>query len=1065
MQLIRLESPAIIAVQETHVKRVLLPRLEGYSSFSDTDSGCHRGVVLYFKDDLLKLEYHSSWEGSALWATCKGWPFAPDEIGMIGVVHLHPHCLRDETRLIKFLSKHSRKYTMILLGDLNLQPPPKADLSKLWFGNATSKLGRIVSAANLHLGLYNGPTMTHSYRRGSSTIDYVMGPAAWSSILLFSRVRADIPGSDHLPVMARWEIAQAGRVKPQSRPPRVSSSAILKCVSGMRGCMEPTSGWDVASLTDTVQQRLSKYRRTKPAKLRRYWIETGWLKRLRYKLTRAWRCHCIQRAKATWLPWRTLQLMWRAHCRDLRYQSWQNHLTKLSISVKRDSCWYFREAKKLMGKQHRKYQAPKLLDSHNQELASYEVPEAIRSHFSTLFAPRPVHDVIFQLHHQQLQDNIIDDNHVWDSILFEVSLDEIRTSLSNTPTQTAVGPDEISVEFWKVWDANEDNLRILAGIFSGILHSRVFPNIWREAWLVMIPKIPHPTLAAHYRGIAVTKCLYRIFMRILQKRVLNIVESHNLLTGNQFGFRPRRATLDAVLAVVELLQRRMSIGKSTYGLFLDIKQAYDSVSMTALRSALRLKGCSNLVTDFIVSIYESSQYTILIPGGGQTTVMGTVGLRQGCPLSATLFLLIMDQIIREVQKVAFLPIPGVSYLNLLANNDGHNINSFFFADDGLCLAETEWDLKRITDKVVNTMKIWGLTLNSQKSAVIYFSRGSQIPVRIVFGEDPVPQQTSYIYLGCKLTSTLNLKEMALYRLSKAEDQLKFILPFCKKLWHATGPVRSRLARAIAEPMALYGAEIWMIQDGIVDKCRRILGKLGQAILGSAKTSSFILNLLECGCLDPMVSVRARQLAMMRRISTGGASPMKTLLCCRQATDQRLKSLRADWTQHPGLARQLTGVLRSSIMDQWMRELKGSYDQMSIQTYMTCFWQRGIQELAMNCQNQWIVRMWHWARMDLLRYWKWESRLKRDMTYIGGCGYCKSVNRKDDRRHMIIECSAWQKVRESSGLGSMIRVMRHEGLEAEEIVKRVLSEASKEILEYLRGVCTTRGKLQRGEVEA
>ena len=88
-----------------------------------------------------------------------------------------------------------------------------------------------------------------------------------------------------------------------------------------------------------------------------------------------------------------------------------------------------------------------------------------------------------------------------------------------------------------------------------------------------------------------------------------------------------------------------------------------------------------------------------------------------------------------------------------------------------------------------------------------------------------------------------------------------------------------------------------------------------------------------------------------------------------------------------------------------------------------------------------------------------------MTYIGGCGYCKSVDRKDDRRHMIIECSAWQKVRESSGLGSMIRVMRHEGLEVEEIVKQVLLVASTEILEFLKGVCITKGKIKRGEVEA
>ena len=49
LQIIRLANPSIIGIQETHAKRAKLPRLEGYSSLSDTDTKCHRGVALYFK--------------------------------------------------------------------------------------------------------------------------------------------------------------------------------------------------------------------------------------------------------------------------------------------------------------------------------------------------------------------------------------------------------------------------------------------------------------------------------------------------------------------------------------------------------------------------------------------------------------------------------------------------------------------------------------------------------------------------------------------------------------------------------------------------------------------------------------------------------------------------------------------------------------------------------------------------------------------------------------------------------------------------------------------------------
>ena len=351
---------------------------------------------------------------------------------MIGVVHLHPHCPQDEARLIKFLEKHNRKYSMMLLGDLNIKPSPKADLSKIWFGNSTSKLGRIVCAANLHLGQFIGSTLTHAHRGGGTTLDYIMGPAAWSDTLLFSRVCADVPGSDHLPVMARWEIPILGHEPPLLRPKRVSSRAIEQCVAGMQDNLDPGTVGDVSNLTDTVQQRLNAYRNSKPTSLRRYWKVTGWLRQMRHKMKKAWQNHCIQRDKASWIPWRTLQLMWRAHCRGLRFQSWHNYLAQLSNSVAGNRCWYFKEAKKLMGKNPRQAQTPKLMDDGHQELEPFMIPGAIQHHFRQLYAPRPVHDLIFTLHHQHVQNR----NDAWNSVLVEVTVLELRISLSNLSTQT-----------------------------------------------------------------------------------------------------------------------------------------------------------------------------------------------------------------------------------------------------------------------------------------------------------------------------------------------------------------------------------------------------------------------------------------------------------------------------------------------------------------------------------------------------------------------------------------------------------------------------------------------------
>ena len=496
LQTLSLEGIAFIGIQETHVKRKFLPRLAGYSSFSDTDPGCHRGVALYSKDSAVQLQFYSSWGGSAVWASCRGWPFASHEIGLIGVVHLHPHCPSDEKRLSAFLRQHTPKYSILLMGDLNLQPPPKADLSQVWYGNSMSKLGRIVVAGNLHLGKYIGSSQSHAHRRGGTTIDYVMGPESWSNVLLFSRIRSDVPGSDHLAVITRWEIPTSGLLEKQSRPGRLTSKAIQHCVQLMGDDMNIDTIPDASSLTTLVQQRLTPFRRQQSPPIHRFWKETGWMRQLRRRMELAWKSHLASNTRGSWIAWRTLQLMWRAHSRDLRYQSYQQYLSNLALSVRGDRCWYFREAKKLMGREPRNKLTPKLLDETKNEVESYMVPGLLRKHFTKLFAPRDNHDLIFALHHQTIQARHIRVEEGWFSVFDAVSILELRINLSHVSTTTAVGPDEIPVEFWKVWCASDGGATLLAKLFSDILSTRNFPEIWKDSWLVLIPKTSQPTSAS-----------------------------------------------------------------------------------------------------------------------------------------------------------------------------------------------------------------------------------------------------------------------------------------------------------------------------------------------------------------------------------------------------------------------------------------------------------------------------------------------------------------------------------------------------------------------------------------
>ena len=98
---------------------------------------------------------------------------------------------------------------------------------------------------------------------------------------------------------------------------------------------------------------------------------------------------------------------------------------------------------------------------------------------------------------------------------------------------TSTGPDDIHYHY------------TLLHIFNGIWTTGVFPESWRLATIIPIPKPgkdhAEPT---NYRPIALTSCLCKTLERMINKRLVWYLESNNLITKLQSGFRAERSTND-----------------------------------------------------------------------------------------------------------------------------------------------------------------------------------------------------------------------------------------------------------------------------------------------------------------------------------------------------------------------------------------------------------------------------------------------------------------------------------------------------------------------------------------
>ncbi|GFX16062.1 RNA-directed DNA polymerase from mobile element jockey [Trichonephila clavipes] len=126
-----------------------------------------------------------------------------------------------------------------------------------------------------------------------------------------------------------------------------------------------------------------------------------------------------------------------------------------------------------------------------------------------------------------------------------LTLRELHAALHRSGN-TAAGPD--GLHYIMVRHLSESSILSLLSLFNRIWETQVFPTQWCHAQVLAFPKPgKNPTSANNYRPIALTSCLSKLMERIVSARLMFHLESHNLLSPLQSGFRKSRSTTDNLL--------------------------------------------------------------------------------------------------------------------------------------------------------------------------------------------------------------------------------------------------------------------------------------------------------------------------------------------------------------------------------------------------------------------------------------------------------------------------------------------------------------------------------------
>lgn len=571
--------------------------------------------------------------------------------------------------------------------------------------------------------------------------------------------------------------------------------------------------------------------------------------------------------------------------KQAKAQSWSSYCSTLNDRTKMASVW--RTAKAMTGPP-KAYNIPSLTEGtiiHSDNASKADLLSRVyagvssSSNYSTSFQR---HKTAFEtMHHSYLyndvdvdcdisndsddHDNIVEINNDRNDpdINSPFSIFELLSAIESCKKKSAPGKDNISYQLIK--NLPRCTIYILLKIYNAIWKDGHLPGAWKHSIVVPILKPgKNKNLPDSYRPISLTSSLCKLMERMVTNRLTSYLESRNLLSVNQAGFRQGRRCLDQILLLQDEITKAMSRKGHTMAVFIDFERAFDLMWVDGLLFKLRSMGITGRTYRFVRDFLSDRTIQVRVGSILSKCVQMENGCPQGSVLSPMLFLIMMNDYPVDPRNGCKLSL---------------------FADDstiyksGNYINYTVGHLQKYLNNIYKWCERWGLKISTSKTVCVIFTTKRLLdPPPLTLNGRVIKYEKTAKFLGMVFDGRMTWTPHINYIVDKCQKRINFMRSITGSTWGGGKRELLIVYKALVLSLIDYGCQAYLgAAATALEKLNVLQSKALSICCGACKSTSVSALQVECGVMPLRLRRESLSLRYACVIMAQNNNPTKNIL--------------------------------------------------------------------------------------------------------------------------------------------------------------------------------------------